>query len=67
MIRWLIVVVLALLIFSGLTRWLRRFGFGRLPGDFEFRLFGRDWSLPLASTLVLSILAALIVQLIGAR
>lgn len=67
MIRWLIVVVLALLIFGGLTKWLRRFGFGRLPGDFEFRLFGRQWSLPLASTLVLSILAGLIVQLIGAR
>ena len=67
MIRWLIVVVLALLIFGGLTKWLRRFGFGRLPGDFEFRLFGRQWSLPLASTLVLSILAALIVQLIGGR
>ncbi len=67
MIRWLIVVVLALLIFGRLTKWLRRFGFGRLPGDFEFRLFRRDWSLPLASTLLLSLLAALIVQLIGAR
>jgi hypothetical protein len=65
MIRWLIVVVLALLIFGGLTKWLRRFGFGRLPGDFEFRLFRHNWSLPLASTLVLSMLAALIVRLIG--
>jgi len=65
MIRWLLVVVLALLIFSGLTNWLRRFGFGRLPGDFEFRLFRRNWSLPLASTLLLSMLAALVVRLIG--
>lgn len=67
MIRWLIVVVLALLVIGGRTKWLRRFGFGRLPGDFEFRLFRRDWSLPLASTLALSMLAALIVQLIGWR
>ncbi len=45
MIRWLVVVVLALLLASGLTAWLRRFGFGRLPGDFEFRAFGREWQL----------------------
>ncbi len=62
MIRWLIVVVLALLLMSGLTDWLRRHGFGRLPGDFEFRVFGRNWQLPIASTLVLSILAALIAR-----
>jgi hypothetical protein len=62
MIRWLIVVVLALVVMSGLTDWLRRFGFGRLPGDFEFRLFGREWQLPIASTLVLSMIAALIAR-----
>jgi hypothetical protein len=64
MIRWLIVVVLALLLMSGLTAWLRRFGFGRLPGDFAFRAFGREWQVPLASTLVLSMLAALVAKLI---
>ena len=64
MIRWLIVVVLALLLMSGLTAWLRRFGFGRLPGDFAFRAFGREWQVPLASTLVLSMLAALVARLI---
>lgn len=62
MIRWLLVVVIALLIFGGLTQWLRRFGFGRLPGDFEFRIFGRVCYLPIASTLVLSMLAALIAR-----
>ena len=60
MLRWLIVVVLALLLMSGLTGWLRRLGFGRLPGDFAFRAFGRDWHLPIASTVALSLLAALI-------
>jgi hypothetical protein len=48
MFRWLIVVVLALVLMSGLTAWLRRFGFGRLPGDFEFRAFGREWQLPIS-------------------
>lgn len=58
MIRWLIVVVLALLLMSGLTGLLRRCGFGRLPGDFQFQAFGREWQLPIASTLVLSLIAA---------
>jgi hypothetical protein len=62
MVRWLIVVVVALLVMNGLTGWLRHLGFGRLPGDFEFRLFGREWQLPIASTLVLSLIAAAIAR-----
>ena len=58
MIRWFLVTLLALLIFSGLQPWLQKLGFGRLPGDFNFRLFGRDWQIPITSTLILSMLAA---------
>jgi hypothetical protein len=58
MFRWLIVTFLALIIFSGLQPWLQKLGLGRLPGDFHFRLFGRDWQIPLASSVVLSLLAA---------
>lgn len=55
--RWLIVFLLACLIFNGLQHWLRRIGLGRLPGDFRFILFGREWFVPLASSLVLSLIA----------
>ena len=64
MLRWLIVVVLALVLMSGLTAWLRRFGFGRLPGDLRFRLAGREWDIPLASTLLLSWLVSLLARLL---
>ncbi len=64
MIRWLIVVFLALLIFSGLRPWLEKLGFGRLPGDFRFRLFGREFFIPLASTVVLSVIAMVVAKLI---
>lgn len=64
MIRWLLVVFLALLLFSGLRPWLEKLGLGRLPGDFHFRLFGRDWHLPFASSVLLSLLAMGIVQLL---
>jgi len=63
-IRWLIVIFIALLLFSGLRPWLERLGLGRLPGDFRFRLFGREWHIPLASSLVLSFVAMLIAKLI---
>lgn len=58
MMRWLWVVLLALVLFSGLHPWLKKWGFGRLPGDIHFRLLGREWGIPLTSTLVLSLAAA---------
>lgn len=62
MLRWLIVVLLALILFSGLQSWLQKLGFGRLPGDFRFRLLGREWFLPITSTLLLSLVASLIAK-----
>lgn len=57
MIRWLIVVFIALLLFSGLRHWLEKLGLGRLPGDFRFRIFGHEFFIPLASSVLLSLLA----------
>lgn len=62
MLRWLIVVFLALVFISGLMPLLRRLGLGRLPGDFDFELFGRRWSVPLASTVLLSLLLGWLVR-----
>ena len=64
MIRWMIVIFLALVCISWLTPLLNKLGFGKLPGDLRFRLFGRDWFIPLASTVVLSLVATLIAKLI---
>ncbi|NRF66716.1 DUF2905 domain-containing protein [Aquincola sp. S2] len=62
--RWLIVFLLASLVFSGLRGWLQKIGLGRLPGDFELRIRGRAIYVPLASSLLLSLLAMLIGALI---
>ena len=62
--RWLIVFLLAFLLINGLNVWLHRIGLGRLPGDFSFRLGGRDWYVPLASSLLLSLAALLVGALI---
>src|SRR5688572_534661 len=62
MIRWMVVIFLALLLISWFTPLLHKLGFGRLPGDFRFKLFGRDWNIPLATTIVLSLLASTIAR-----
>lgn len=62
--RWLIVFLLAFLVFQGLAGWLKRVGLGRLPGDFSFRWRGREWHVPLASSLLLSLVAMAIGALI---
>ena len=62
--KWLIATAVALFLFSGAMPFLRKLGIGRLPGDFHFKLFGRDWSIPLTSTILLSLLAALVARFI---
>ena len=60
MIKWLLTLAIALVLFAGLTPLLRRMGLGRLPGDFEVRIRGRQYRVPLASTVLLSLLATLV-------
>lgn len=63
MIRWMIVIFLILVVISAINPWLHKLGFGKLPGDLRFRLFGRDWYIPLATTVLLSLIATLVTKL----
>ena len=62
MLRWVIVTFLALLLISWVRPWLEKMGLGKLPGDFQFKLFGREWFIPLTSTLLLSFILTLITK-----
>ena len=62
MLRWLIVVFLALLLISWVRPWLVKMGLGKLPGDFHFKLFGREWFIPFTSTLLLSFVLSLLTK-----
>lgn len=64
MLRWLLVLFVSLLLINWLSPLLGRLGFGRLPGDFRFRLFGREWFIPLATTVLLSLVAAAVGKLL---
>jgi hypothetical protein len=47
---------------NGFTPWLQKLGFGKLPGDFRFKVFGREFFIPLTTTIILSLVAAAIAK-----
>ena len=60
----MLVVFIALIVFSSLLPWLEKFGIGRLPGDVRFTLFGKNFSLPFASTILLTLLVFLVARML---
>jgi hypothetical protein len=57
MLKWLVTVLVVLVVFSLIAQ---RFGAWRLPGDFSVPVRGRIYYIPLASTLVFSLLVWLV-------
>ncbi|MBX9960859.1 MAG: DUF2905 domain-containing protein [Burkholderiaceae bacterium] len=64
MFRWLLAIFVILLLINAVTPWFKRIGFGRLPGDLNFRIFGREFNLPFTTTIILSLVAAGIARFI---
>jgi hypothetical protein len=62
MIRWVLTIFIALIVFSAILPWLEKFGVGRLPGDVKFSLFGKTIFLPFASTILLSTVIFLVAR-----
>jgi hypothetical protein len=62
--RWLLTLFIALAVLTALQPWLRRLGIGRLPGDFSFRIGGREYSFPFASTVLMTVLLFLVGKLL---
>ena len=58
--RFLLILLLSLLIFNRFGDWLSRHGFGRLPGDVRIRIAGREFFLPLGSSVALLLVASAI-------
>ena len=64
MIRWIFVVFIVLIVFPSVLPWLEKFGIGHLPGDVRFTLFGKNFSLPFASTILLTMLIFLVTRML---
>ena len=64
MIKWLLTILLSLAVRAAATPWLQRLGVGRLPGDLKFSVRGREYFVPLASTVLFCLVAWAIGRLI---
>ncbi|GAB3545630.1 DUF2905 domain-containing protein [Noviherbaspirillum agri] len=64
MIRWVLTIFIALVVFSAALPWLEKLGVGRLPGDVRFTLFGKKFFLPFASTVLLSLIVVALGRLL---
>lgn len=64
MLKWILTLILALVVLTLCSPWLRKYGLGRLPGDITVRHKGRDYYLPLTTTIVLSLALTLFARLI---
>ncbi len=62
MIRWVLVIFIGLILFANLLPWLQKFGIGKLPGDLRFKLFGKIFTIPFASTILLSLVILLLAK-----
>ncbi len=64
MLKWLLVMVVAIAVIALLTPWLARFGLGRLPGDVVVNWRGRRYYLPITTTILLSLLLTLVARIL---
>lgn len=61
MLKWILTLVIAIFLLGMVAPHLARFiRFGQLPGDFNFRFRGRRYAVPVATTLIFSLLLWLI-------
>jgi hypothetical protein len=64
MLKWVLVLAIALIVLTALAPWLSRYGLGRLPGDVTWRYKGRVYYLPFASFILLSLALTLITRIL---
>jgi hypothetical protein len=62
--KWLLTLILALVVLTLFTPWLRKFGLGRLPGDIKLQYKGRSYYLPFTTTILLSLALTALARLV---
>ena len=64
MLKWLLMIAVGVIVIALLTPWLRRRGLGRLPGDITVIWRGKPVTIPITSTILLSLLLTLVGRLV---
>jgi hypothetical protein len=60
MLKWVLVIVVAVVVLSLFAPQLGKLGLGRLPGDITVKFRGRLVYLPITSTVIVSLLLTLL-------
>ena len=64
MLKWVLMLIIALIVLTVLAPWLSKYGLGRLPGDLTVRYKGKLYYLPFTSTILLSLALTLLMRLL---
>ena len=62
MLKWVLMLIVALIVLTVLAPWLSKYGLGRLPGDVTVRYKGKLYYLPFTSTILLSLALTLLMR-----
>lgn len=65
MIRWMLLIFIFLVLLNAATGVIRKVGLGRLPGDFTFHFLGREVFIPLASSVLVTVLLFSAIKLVA--
>ena len=63
MLKWLLVMAVAVILLGVFAPQLSRLGLWRLPGDLRFRHKDREYYLPITSTILISLVLTLLLRL----
>ena len=65
MIKWILVLAVVVILLGLFAPQLAKLGLWKLPGDMRFKRHGREYFLPVTSTILISVAATLLLRLFG--
>ena len=65
MIKWILVLVVVVILLGLFAPQFARLGLWKLPGDIRFKRNGREYFLPITSTVLISVAFTLLLRILG--
>lgn len=65
MLKWILVTAVVVILLGMFAPQLAKLGLWKLPGDIRFKRNGREYFLPVTSTILVSLTLTLLIRLLG--
>ena len=65
MVKWILLMAVVVILLGLFAPQLARLGLWRLPGDIRFKRNGREYFLPITSTILVSLALTLLLRMFG--